>query len=237
MKTPRILFMAAVLFCITALPQTLAAQQGAGTKSNADLGSFVTEILKVEILGDVTQLAMWMPFDFYVEASLTDTRQPRDVIEQDMGFLKPYITMIIQSSIVQDDGSSMYAGESEVRKRAVLLAPDGSKIRPVDDPPPMVAATVAAMKTILASEGDAGGANMHVLIFPNKDKKGEPVIDTHKKSKLTLVLNADGPYEKAVFTWHTPFDAMVNAPPCAKCGEEVSATWTFCAWCGAPLPK
>lgn len=237
MKTPRILFVAAVLFCITTFPQTLAAQQGVGAKPTVDLGSFVTEILKVEILGDVTQLAMWMPFDFYVEASLTESRHPRAVIEQDMGFLKPYITMVVQSSIMQADGSSLYAGESEVSKRAALLAPNGSEIRPTDNPPPMVAATVAAMKSILASEGDPGGANTHVLIFPNKDKKEKPVIDTHKKSKLTLVLNADGPYGKVAFTWHTPFDAMVNAPPCAKCGEDVSATWTFCAWCGAPLPK
>jgi hypothetical protein len=92
------------------------------------------------------------------------------------------------------------------------------------------------MKEIIEAEGDAGSENMHVLIFPNKGRDGKPLIDETTKSKLELVLKRDGNYRATEFVWNTPFDSMSATPPCGKCGERVSAKWSFCPWCGAKLP-
>jgi hypothetical protein len=93
------------------------------------------------------------------------------------------------------------------------------------------------MKVVMASEGDPGGANMHVLVFPTKNKQGQSIVDTAQKDKLTLVLKADRKFNETIFTWHTPFDATTSVPPCPDCGESVSAKWSFCPWCGKKLSK
>lgn len=219
-----------VLFTIISLGLT------AQTEQPVDLGAFATEAMLMQIDGDQTQLAMWYPYEFYVEANLQGGDATRESVEKDAAFIKPYLTVIVQCSTDLEDGSSVYVPEKKVRSRAVLKASDGSDIMPLTDPPAMVSAAVAAMKEIMASEGDEGSANLHVLVFPNMDKGGKPLVDATKKGKLKLVLKADGKYKQAEFLWNTPFDAMKSAPPCPKCKEKVSAKWSFCPWCGEKLP-
>src|SRR5207248_94508 len=114
----------------------------------------------------------------------------RAEIESELVFLKPFHTILLQCSLGQPDGSSIYASEREVRSRAYLRLEDGTELRPLDKVPPMVSATVAAMKSLIEAEGDAGSANTHILIFPSA-KDNKPITDPSKKGKLTLVLRAD----------------------------------------------
>jgi hypothetical protein len=189
--------------------KNLISQQEAKQKSTVDLSAFVKEIMKLKMEGNRIELAMWLPFKFYVEANLAEGGQTRTAVERDIGFLKPYLTLIVQCSIAQPDGSSLYSSEKEVRARAVLKLADGTEIRPLDKVPPMVSSTAAAMKVMMASEGDPGGANMHVLVFPTKNKQGQSIVDTAQKDKLMLVLKADRKFNETIFTWHTPFDATM----------------------------
>jgi hypothetical protein len=73
---------------------------------------------------------------------------------------------------------------------------------------------------------------MHVLIFPNKTATNQPLASASSKGKMTLKLAKQGPFAETLFTWHTPFDAVVPEQPCGNCKEPVSAKWSFCAWCG-----
>jgi len=189
--------------------KNLISQQEAKQKSTVDLSAFVKEIMKLKMEGNRIELARWLPFKFYMEANLAEGGQTRTAVERDIGFLKPYLTLIVQCSIAQPDGSSLYSSEKEVRARAVLKLADGTEIRPLDKVPPMVSSTAAAMKVMMASEGDPGGANMHVLVFPTKNKQGQSIVDTAQKDKLMLVLKADRKFNETIFTWHTPFDATM----------------------------
>ena len=88
---------------------------------------------------------------------------------------------------------------------------------------------------MFSAEGDAGSANMHVLVFPANGPDNKPIVEASKKDKLTLVLKADHQFKESTFVWRTPFDATTPAPPCPKCKEPLSAKWTFCPWCGAKV--
>ena len=235
MKTRKVLCTLACLFCITISPEALIGGAETAREPAVDLGSFVKEIMKLKMAGNRIELAMWFPFEFYLEANLAQSVQTRQEVEKGIAFIKPYLTVIVQCSVNQPDGSSLYSSEREVRSRAVLVLPDNTEIRPLDKVSPVVAATVAAMKAMMASEGDPGGANLHVLVFPSKDKNGKWVVETNKKSKLKLLLKGNGKFDDSIFTWHTPFDAITSVPPCQKCKEPVSAKWSFCPWCGAKL--
>lgn len=226
---------ATVLFLIT-LPQDLSAQQSPMQRPPVDLGAFTKEIMVMDFRDGQDHLAMWLPFEFFVEAAISKGTTTKAVAEKDVEFLKPYITMIVQSSIDEPDGTSVYATEKEIRARAVLRMADGAEFLPLDKVPPMVSATLAAMKAIIDSEGGAGNANLHILVFSSLTKSGKKIIDTSQKAKLTLLLKADTKFKERSFDWRTPFDALANVPDCPRCKAGVSAKWTYCPFCGQKLP-
>ncbi len=241
MKLVRILYAAFFLLCLTVSAQNLCAQQAEQKTAGEppiDIGVFLQEAFKLKVGGNMSDLAAWLPFEFYVESAYAEGGQSRELLRKDFQFIKPYLTIIVQSSVDQLDGTSSYESEEAVHARTVLRLKDGAEAKPLaaKDIPPMVSVTMLAMKSLLSAEGDAGGANMHVLVFLNEGKDGKPIIDATKKGKLVLVMKPDKQFNETVFTWRTPFDAMTATPPCAKCGENVSPKWPYCPWCGAELP-
>lgn len=224
------------LLILIALPQNLSAQHRLIQTPPVDLGAFTKEIMIMDFRDGQDHLAMWLPYEFFVAATLSEGKTTRAAAERDLDYLKPYITMVVQSSIDQPDGSSVYSSEKEIRARAVLRLADGTDALPLDKVPPLVSATLAAMKAVISSEGDAGSANMHILVFQAFTKKGEKIVDTTSKATLTLVLKADTRFKERSFTWRTPFDAVASAPDCPRCKAGVSAKWSYCPYCGQKLP-
>jgi hypothetical protein len=235
MKTRTILCVSAVLLFAAILTVASIEKQGTSQTPKVNIGEFVKEIMNMKMEGGRAELAMWFPYEFYVESSIAEGGKTREAAEKEMDFIKPYHTIIVLCSIDQPDGSSQYLSEKEAMSRAVLKLRDGKEIQPLDKVPPLVSAAVSAMKAIISSEGDARSANMYILVFPAQTKQGQLIVDTNKKDKLTLVLKDYGKFKETVFVWRTPFDATTSIPPCEKCGEAVSAKWLFCPWCGAKL--
>jgi hypothetical protein len=227
-----------VLACFTliALTPDLSAQHSPTQHPPVDLGAFTKEIMIMDFSDGQDSLAMWLPYEFFVAATLNEGQKTRPEVERDLEFLKPYITMVVQSSFDQPDGTSVYATEKEIRSRAVLKLADGSEALPLDKVPPMVSAIMAAMKAVLGSEGGEGKANLHIVVFSGLTKTGEKIVDTSQKAKLTLLVKANGKLKEKSFTWRTPFDAIASASECPRCKAGVSAKWTYCPFCGQKLP-
>lgn len=222
----RTIFTAAV---ICASCSFLFAQPTQQPATQVDLGSFTKEIMLFNFEADRTDLALWFPFEFFVHANMSTNNGSRANVEKEISFLRNYHTIIVQRGVDQEDGTEVQATAAEVR--GVLKMEDGEEIAPLTKIPPLVMATVEAMKILMASDG--GTDKMHILVFPTTTPAGKLLCDTTKRGKLTLVLKAQGPYKERTFTWHTPFDAVMPVPPCAKCKETISAKWAFCPWCGA----
>ena len=216
-----------LILAVPALPDAPAP------RGPADLGTFTKEIMSLKLEGAAVQLAMWFPMEFFAEAALAEGGATREQVEKNLAFMKPFHTLVVQVGTSQPDGATTYESERSVRARAVLRAADGDEVGSLEKPPPMVSATVNAMKGFMAQDGNT--ANMHVLVFPASTPGGKPLVDVAKRGKLTLVLKAKGDAKESQFIWRTPFDALNPVPPCAKCKEPVSGKWFFCPWCGAKL--
>jgi hypothetical protein len=233
----------AALLLLAAWPTPLTAQQAATPAAHThtvaakviDLGGFVKEMMVLKMEGQTQHLALWFPFEFFVAAGMADGKNTRASVEDDMNFLKPYVTLAVQVNRDLPDGTSLYQTESEVRARAVLKLDDGTEIAPLGKTPPMLTAALAAMKSIITQQGGEDRANTFFLIFPNKTKTGKAVVDERQKDKLTLLLKADKNFRQANFTWRTPFDAVASAPDCPKCKAGLSAKWTYCPYCGQKI--
>lgn len=241
-KLTRAASAALLLLLLVALPTPLTAQQptpAAHTHNAAakaiDLGGFVKEMMVLKMDGETQHLALWFPFEFFVAAGMADGKNTRASVEDDMGFLKPYVTLAVQVNRDLPDGTSLYQTESEVRARAVLKLDDGTEIAPLARTPPMLTAALSAMKSVIAQQGGEDRANTFFMIFPNKTRTGKAVVDERQKDKLTLLLKADKNFRQAAFTWRTPFDAVASVPDCPKCKAGLSAKWTYCPYCGQKI--
>ena len=233
MKSRKHLLLAATFAALMSLQQA-AAQQPA-TKQAVDLGAFTKEIMALKIEGGQQHLVMWMPYDFFVAAGMSDGTVPRESIERELGFLKSYITMFVMSSFEKPDGTEVFASETEVRNRAALKLADGSELKALTTVPPKVGAIVSVMKAFMAQQGGADRENMHVLVFPAATPQGKTVVDTAQKDVLTLNLKPDTRFRAVTFTWRTPFDAMTSVPDCPRCKAGLSAKWSYCPYCGQKL--
>ena len=244
MKGRTMMRAALVLAALALLPLAAAAQEPVERtravrlqKPAVDVGGFVKEIMALRLEGGQQHLAMWLPFEFFVAAGAAEGATPREVIERELAFLKSYNTLFFVASVERPDGTSVYASEAEVRKRAGLRLADGTELRPLDVVPPKLSAVVAAMKAIMAQQGGAGRENVHIIVFPAAPAAGKSVVDVTRKDSLTLVLKADARFREVVFNWRTPFDALTAVPDCPRCKAGVSAKWTYCPYCGQKLSQ
>ena len=192
------------------------------------------EIIAFKMAGDRMHLAFWVPYEFFVAAGWAKGVRSMDEAEEELAILKPYVVIVAQAQTERADGTKEYASEEEIRSRAVLRLLDGTGIKPLETIPTKISAVLGAMKGAMSAQGTQA-KKMHVLVFPAKHQ-GKSVVNTARRDKLVLVLKANGGYAETVFTWRTPFDAVAPAAPCAKCGGEMSARWSYCPWCGAKAP-
>jgi hypothetical protein len=185
------------------------------------------------------EIAAWFPFEFFVEGGLSKATTSRAEMERRLRFLKPYHTIFVERTWTQDDGSTAYANQRDVRASAVLRLDNDEEITPLDPDkvPPFASGAAETMRRLMAAGGGERGANMHLLMFPATTKEGKAVIDPSRKGRLTLVLKADSRFKEAVIVWHTPFDATNPVSPCHQCNEYVSAKWSYCPWCGTHLER
>ncbi|HEX5706515.1 MAG TPA: zinc ribbon domain-containing protein [Pyrinomonadaceae bacterium] len=201
-----------------------------------DLGAFTKEVMGFHFEGDQTHLAIWFPYEFFVAVALSDGTGDRASMEREMGFMRDYIPLVIQSEFEQPDGTKVFATEAELRSRAVLKLADGSEVAALTSVPPKISALLAVMRNVIQDDGGQLSRNMHVLVFPSSTRAGRKIVETSQKDILTLVLKPGGRFKEASFNWRTPFDALTRPADCPRCRAGVSAKWTYCPFCGQKLP-
>ncbi len=211
---------------ISAYPQTLPKK--------IDLGKFIKEIMIINVEDNQSCSAIWIPYQFHTAAAMSN-KADRQQLENELNFWKPYIPIIVQCSIDKPDGSKLYAAEQQIKISAYLTAKDKSRIAPLTEIPEQLAKRLDVLKQMMAPPGKSSNTNMHILVFANKDKTGQPIINSDKKDKLELTIEPGGLFKRTKFQWHTPFDAVSAKVNCPICRKHCSAKWWFCPWCGKKL--
>ncbi|MFA6426461.1 MAG: hypothetical protein WCW64_09830 [Phycisphaerae bacterium] len=190
-------------------------------KHNINLGEFIKEITVINVKGNQTQSAIWLPFEFNARAA---GGQSAD----DVSILNSYLIFMVQCTT--DAGSSQT--QEQIKARAILKNTGSVALQPLAAIPAELSPRLDAIKAAMAAD-----KNMYFLVFNSKDAAGRNMIESSKREKLTLVLQPMGLFNRTEFVWRTPFDATTDAGVCLKCGEKIKAMWHYCPWCGMTLPK
>ncbi|MCX5633612.1 MAG: zinc ribbon domain-containing protein [Phycisphaerae bacterium] len=219
------------IFFIFSLLFFILFSAGWSAKRNVNLDDFLKELTVVNVKGSQTQSAVWLPFEFDVRVLGSDVKTQKDVF-----VLKSYLIFMVQCADA-NSGSKTYASWSQIQNRALLKGFSSAPVKPLALVPVAIAGKLEAIKTVIAGN-DASVADMHIIVFDindANDPNGRPIVDTTIKDKLTLTLEAADSFSKAQFIWHTPFDAIIDAGICPKCGDKVKPYWRLCPWCGSKL--
>lgn len=197
---------------------------GWSAKRNVDLNDFLKELTVSNSKDNQTQNAVWLPYEFTVRVLGGDAK----AIVQ-CAALKPYLIFMVQCS----DGNS-YASWSQIQSRATLQGANSLPAKPLAMVPAPIAERLENIKTTIAGT-NPNIADIHVIVFDINDPNGKEIIDTTVKDRIVLTLDASGSFSKTMFSWHSPFDALIDAGTCPKCGDKVKPYWRFCPWCGSKL--
>lgn len=236
MKNGWMMRLALVLGCLALMLSCPHAAFSDGGNKPVDVGVFMKELMQLRLDGQGMHMAIWMPYELFVEMGVAGGSSRADA-EKDMAMFKNYQPVLIMSTLTADDGTETVASEKALMTRTVLRAVDGTEVHPLATFPPKMSMMLDVMKKAMASQfGEDKAKDLVVLVFPASTPDGKLVVNAAKKDKLTLVMKKDNVFPQISFIWHTPFDAVQATKTCAKCGEDLSAKWSYCPFCGEKIP-
>lgn len=198
-------------------------------------GAFMTETMAADMAGDAVQLLIWLPHEFFIQTNMQEEGLSRAEAEKNMGMLEPYQLILVARQVDPDIGPKKQADEAVVRRTTAIVCADGKEVKPVKPDQINKKTRMVASMMKAAIQQSTPGLELHLLVFPSRNAKGEPLVNETARDKLTLQLKADGPFPAFQHVFRTPFDAASPKVKCPKCKEAVSAKWNFCAWCGQKL--
>lgn len=219
---------------------TPAAKPVAMPKPAVDIGKLLMDVARAKIdpTNGLTSVAFWLS-PSVMEAVLHATVQAKDPsadgkIAEVMKALRPYQIFMVQREYQNGLGETKAATAEELRATAVLEGDRGQRVAAVDSLPEAARGFVTAFRTGMESRGQ--GQHFELLIFPAQDAKGSPVEREGQPGRVRLSLGKVQTLDAMDMTWHYPLDALNPPMECAKCHETLSASWLYCAYCGAPVP-
>ncbi|HEX2951600.1 MAG TPA: zinc ribbon domain-containing protein [Armatimonadota bacterium] len=187
----------------------------------------------MKTLDNQQQLALWMPYEFFLQSALAEPGTKREDIEKSIALLRPYQLMLVECKFKGPTDITVQSEEG-IRKRASLTLTDGHTILPLHTVPESITTAIKEIKAMMVPITGGNEDDIHILIFPTM-QNGETLVNSTRKQTVTLNLTADAQFAAVSFTWRTPFDALTPLSYCPKCHEHVSAKWHYCPWCGLKL--
>lgn len=195
-----------------------------------NVGSMVTEMMKMQLEGNQQQLVMWMPFEFFVACG-TAQGDSWEEASKAMATFKDYNVVCVMREVTNADGTNTYASADQVQKSTFLRGADGEEVKPLATVPAKVSAMATVMRQSMAAQGGPQAENMRLLFFP-RQSNGKDIGSANDKGKFVIELQPVDNFEASTITYHTPFDALRPQHVCPHCKESISAKWSFCPWCG-----
>jgi len=195
---------------------------GWSAKRNVNLNDFLKE-LSITNTKEQMQSAIWLPLEFYSRLLSSDAK-----MRKDFAALERYHIFLVRCY----DGNE-YASWSKIQSRAALQGAASAPVKPLTLVPAKIKPMLDAIKSAVADESVS--LNMHFIVFDSNDSDGKPVVETTIKDRIVLTLEKSGSYAKTQFIWHTPFESLIDAGNCPKCGDKIKPYWKLCPWCGGKL--
>lgn len=213
---------------------TLAWAQAPAPKPRTDINALMLETMKIDMAGHNQTFVMWLPYDVFkaITAASGKVEDPAE-LEQGLAPLLDYQIFMVHRSSKQDDGSERILGKAELDAAVSLRDAAGRSFAPLKSEalPENAKALIEVFRKSV--EQNSNGTAYTVEVFPAKDAQGKPLVSMTRPDRISMVLKASEGMSATTVTWRTPYTSLSSPRACAKCGESLLASWSFCPFCGA----
>ena len=182
---------------------------------------------------DKVTLVWWAPQEYWRATFSQDPIISQAQADEIVNFLRPYTIFFVVDGSMGKFGAVDYKSESEIRANIQVSDNQGVLYHPLseDEVNQNAKDFLLMMKPVFASMIGPMGQNMHAIVFPGKDAKGQPIADAKKEGNFSVKL-----YE-GEFKWRLPLGVLLPEKICPQDGEKMNGAWKFCPWHGVALTE
>jgi hypothetical protein len=207
---------------------TVAATGGVGASAAADFEAVMKDCVKISPDANRATALLWVPSAYWWAYASTDPAVTAADAEACVKLLQPYTLVAVSDGTVDDSGSASYFTVAKVRAETRLRASDGTLYAPLADSTlgPGVRTLLSYMRKAVGNGSD----DMHLMLFPARDRKGKPIAgDPAKPGRFTVLVG------KQEYTWTLPLKSLAPSQVCPTCGKRLDPAYKYCPWDGTKL--
>ena len=204
----------------------LPEKSAAAGAAQIDIDDLLRECQKVVRGVQYTGIVQWLPAEFWLAAS---PHTPEEVAAE-----RSYTMFAVAVARIQTMGLR-WVSKGELRSHVVFRDSSGTEYAPLEGRPPDVHLIPFLFKAMMASVLGQLGEHTEVMIFPAKNRNGEPIADATRRGSFSLVFREIAGPGESIFEWQLPLTSVSPPKFCPAGGERVEAHWNYCPFHGAQL--
>jgi hypothetical protein len=182
-------------------------------------------------IADEMTFVWWIPEEFWQVSFSQDPTVTEAQTQEFIRVLRPYTVIVVVDGKVGAFGGVTYKPEADIRANIQIKDSQETRYQPLseDKIDADTKSFLSMMKPVLVNMLGPMGQNMHFVIFPAKDEKGQKIVDANKEGAFSVKLG------ERVFRWRLPLGSLLPPRICPTCGENLNGAYKFCPWDGAEL--
>ena len=199
--------------------------------SQVDVNSLTSETQKMAPEVDKMTMVWWVPNEFWQASLSQDPTITKTQVEQFIKILSPYSLFVVVDGKIGAYGGVTYKTEQAIRDSIQLIDSQGAVYRPLarESIDAETASLLSVMKPVLSNMMGQLGQNMNFVLFPAKDKAGQPLLSPRREGSFTIKLS------EHTFKWRLPLGSLLPPKICPVDGEQLNGAWKYCPWHGKEL--
>lgn len=222
--------------CLIAQNPPAKASPVVAAAPKVDLGKLLIDVarMKMDTKTALTEGAFWLS-PSVLEAILRSFAQEGDAAQTEalIKSIRGYQVFMVQREYLDGLGDQKTLTADELRGSSYLENDQGVRFTALDSLPTDARDFIGNFKR--GMESRSKGQHFELLIFPQQDAKGHLAEQVGKPGRIKLALGKVRTLEATEVTWHYPLDALSVSRECGKCHEALSASWSYCAYCGTAV--
>lgn len=202
-----------------------------GEEGKIDVNALIQETQRTRQTDNEMILVWWIPLDYWRISFEQNPNMTAAQRESFLDVLRPYILVMAVDSKMGMFGGFTFEPEATLLDNIELVDRAGVQYRPLRSD--MIDADIknllSMMKPVMANMFGPLGQNMHFVLFPAKNKKGQDIALPDREGALTIRIRNNE------FKWRLPLGSVVPPKACPADGEKLNGAWKFCPWHGLKL--
>jgi len=182
---------------------------------------------------DPTRVALvwWLPEEFWATSIAQNPGVSEAMVKEFVETVRPYTMIVVVDGSIGAFGGVTFRSEGAVRGATTLVDSKGRTYKALEQDriDADVKNLMQMMKPVLANMAGPMGRNMHFLVFPAKDEKGEMIADATREGSFKVLVG------KTDYAFRLPLGSLLPPKYDPRTGEKFPGNYNYNPFTGTKL--